>query len=734
MIFQDGDVKVAFKNNCWNAYYKNDLKMEIKENDWAEESVPFKSKEAAMIVVEGFNDFVKEGVFKTAADPMGMADPTPPPMGAATPQMGGVDAAPPPMPTPDAGGLNLGGAPGMDAPMPDMAPSSPGVAAPLSDEQPTVYVPHAIPLAASIAGMSTRLKSMKDVLDQIQASGGLQENHVKDGDNIMQAIEEDFITVAESFKDDLSDLYKKIVDQWKAMKGSQMTEKFEQSVNNKVDTAVQEAEPGATDKASAPDLNAAPSEPSQSVPVYHIGPQANKGKKNDSIKKEAGFSISRNNYTAEFKPTSGVSVYKDAKEIKFWDISGMNQYYRKHLTAGNDEILAEFLDEAMENGSNGISMGFSDGMSKTYNKKGKYFDIFHKALSSPWEGESEQDSQNYSSSRDAGSTPGNGSPIGDQTTARSEDASFGKELTVEKKKKKNQNVKQDKTFDKELKKEVKKEEPKQEVNNGNKDNAEVKPVDNPQEEVEKLKEIEEKRQQGVSVEEIKQDKTLQPTANAIVRKIVANQVDSIIDELISGIRGKKSQPSEKDVATIVSEEFERITHNQGIDYGSECDCSASMKNKKEMLKKKAHVTTIMSFSKKELGIEADSHYGKSFHTDNDHEFQRILKRKIAQKLKKFDSPDFTIIEVKEKGKQIEAEICVFDNIKAQLIKPKAYRNRPIDDDIGSKGYVFCPINGGLMTKLCSVCALAGNPDTYIKDGFVECHADDLPEYLKNKGY
>ena len=47
---------------------------------------------------------------------------------------------------------------------------------------------------------------------------------------------------------------------------------------------------------------------------------------------------------------------------------------------------------------------------------------------------------------------------------------------------------------------------------------------------------------------------------------------------------------------------------------------------------------------------------------------------------------------------------------------------------------YCPINGNLPTKLCAVCSLAGNPDTYIKDGMVECYADEIPEYLRNKGY
>src|SRR5574343_568046 len=99
MLFQDGDVKVEFKDNNWLGYYKNNLVTQIVEKEWANEFVAFDSREAATVVAAGINDLAREGIFKTAADPMPMGDASPPPMGGMSPSMmggGGMKEAPPP--------------------------------------------------------------------------------------------------------------------------------------------------------------------------------------------------------------------------------------------------------------------------------------------------------------------------------------------------------------------------------------------------------------------------------------------------------------------------------------------------------------------------------------------------------------------------------------------------------------------------------------------------------------
>ncbi len=683
MILENGMLKVEYKNNEWFGFYNNKAVANLKSEDWENEFVNFNSFEAGNIFIEGLKEIEKDGFYKTALDPM---TPNAPPVMAPPPPMDMATTAPPPMdmaaapPMPMDMGGDIGGQ------MPTM-PTDPNMSPDTTNdiESQDKYVPGLIPLEVSIAGMKIRLDGMLMMIDKIKKLGNISQEDVGQGNDIMQALEEDFVTVAESFKEDLSSLYEKIVTRWKEITSNNMVNKFNQEMDKNVNTSPETPGVMPEEMNLNPQVEATTgmNEQKTEVPVYQIKPNS-EIRFNDTIRKNASFSLSLKNNTVEYVPSMGVYGYQDNKEVNFWNIAKMNDFYRERLDGGDDEILAEFLDEIA--GTN-IAMNYGTEIGKTANKKqataldtmsmGKEYDTYTDQMQL------------------------NNMDNGSSTSVKGDDKMVGRDDSY-------------------------------------KDMSKRRKKYNEQKTLEILDQLENKRQHGVSIEEAKNDMESIANKNKLL-KIAENKISQVFDSVINewkhniseGKKGKEKKNDLEETNNKLFKDIESGNRGDGVDHSYDGDCCGARKPK-FLVKTATSKKTIMTFSKKELNIDKDSHYGKTNNRDNDHELHRLLRRKIAEKLIKIGSPDFTIIDVKDAKASLLIEVLVFDN--KHEIKAKSYRNRVVNNEIGMSGVTYCPINGNLPTKLCSVCSLAGNPDTYIKDGMVECHADEIPEYLRNKGY
>jgi len=109
--------------------------------------------------------------------------------------------------------------------------------------------------------------------------------------------------------------------------------------------------------------------------------------------------------------------------------------------------------------------------------------------------------------------------------------------------------------------------------------------------------------------------------------------------------------------------------------------------------------------------------------------------------------DFPKLNVKVKcvifdsGINHEAGIDNVSNIKSSNIEnstgkmEKLAWKRRLTQSIGGSdlmALVECPIEGNFLTRSCGTCPLAGNPETYNKDGYVECHFDDSTSWLAGR--
>lgn len=114
---------------------------------------------------------------------------------------------------------------------------------------------------------------------------------------------------------------------------------------------------------------------------------------------------------------------------------------------------------------------------------------------------------------------------------------------------------------------------------------------------------------------------------------------------------------------------------------------------------------------------------------------------------------FTIISIVQDGSKFTVKAIIFDqqishvasnatnsdalhkvsSVNPHLLQKTAWKKR-LTEVLGTNdetGLVKCPIEGGFLTRSCGQCPLAGNPETYIKDGYVECHFDDISSWLGN---
>jgi len=168
---------------------------------------------------------------------------------------------------------------------------------------------------------------------------------------------------------------------------------------------------------------------------------------------------------------------------------------------------------------------------------------------------------------------------------------------------------------------------------------------------------------------------------------------------------------------------------------------------KANLNKKASYITTHVFKKSELELPEpilSSYYEKGWYKD-------LLHRSILKKLRqevysnRVHLNDFTIYRVWESPKDVRVDVLEWggrneDDIlfrqkdygnldKRANLKIKSYRNRYVNLEPKTGDTVLCPLENMMRTRLCSTCNYAGNPTTYSKQGFVECHFDEGDTWL-----
>jgi len=147
---------------------------------------------------------------------------------------------------------------------------------------------------------------------------------------------------------------------------------------------------------------------------------------------------------------------------------------------------------------------------------------------------------------------------------------------------------------------------------------------------------------------------------------------------------------------------------------------------------------------------------KELHLDPDLDYRIGGNEQIAfveikkyVKLHVYDNMDnFSLVRLEHDGNTFFVHILVYDrqlnytakqnNTKSDKLNKLSYRmtktawKRRETINLGDNdktGLVKCPLEGMNLVRSCGTCPLAGNPETYINDGFVDCHFDDITSYL-----
>lgn len=71
-----------------------------------------------------------------------------------------------------------------------------------------------------------------------------------------------------------------------------------------------------------------------------------------------------------------------------------------------------------------------------------------------------------------------------------------------------------------------------------------------------------------------------------------------------------------------------------------------------------------------------------------------------------------------------------DNNKLQKTAWKKRLTEPLGEN-DKTGLVSCPVDSHFLVRACGTCPLAGNPETYITDGYVQCNFDNMSDWLQN---
>lgn len=172
----------------------------------------------------------------------------------------------------------------------------------------------------------------------------------------------------------------------------------------------------------------------------------------------------------------------------------------------------------------------------------------------------------------------------------------------------------------------------------------------------------------------------------------------------------------------------------------------------KFIKEASHIEEI-EIPFKELHIVGDVDYRMSGQQQQlEMLAHKYLKMNVyPQKHSKFtivsiqqDFPKLSVIVkcvVFDSGINHEAALGDVSNIKNSNIEnstgkmEKLAWKRRLTESIGGSdlmALVECPIEGNFLTRSCGTCPLAGNPETYNKDGYVECHFDDSTSWLAGK--
>ena len=170
----------------------------------------------------------------------------------------------------------------------------------------------------------------------------------------------------------------------------------------------------------------------------------------------------------------------------------------------------------------------------------------------------------------------------------------------------------------------------------------------------------------------------------------------------------------------------------------------------KLTKEASHVETI-EIPFKDLNLETGINYKMS---GRDSEVFRLLQRYLHAHVYP-GHLHFSIVRAEQTTNKWFVKVLVFDNQISHVadidtnnnslhklsssddnkLQKTAWRKR-LTETYGTNdqtGCVRCPIESDFVTRACGTCPLAGNPESYIKDGYVECHWDDYSDWLNNGG-
>lgn len=205
----------------------------------------------------------------------------------------------------------------------------------------------------------------------------------------------------------------------------------------------------------------------------------------------------------------------------------------------------------------------------------------------------------------------------------------------------------------------------------------------------------------------------------------------------------------------------------GIDYGGENDPNKNdnatkgprdmgdiksafvdaIRNSNRLYAEASHVEVI-EVPLKELGLDKELDYRMR---GNEQDAFQAIQKYISVHVYK-GTKNFTLIRLEHEDTKFFVHVLVFDrhisnasadndtndsslkilsNVSSNSMQKTAWRKRETvalgtNDETG---LVKCPLEGGFLTRSCGTCPLAGNPHTYITDGSVECHFDDMTSWL-----
>lgn len=172
----------------------------------------------------------------------------------------------------------------------------------------------------------------------------------------------------------------------------------------------------------------------------------------------------------------------------------------------------------------------------------------------------------------------------------------------------------------------------------------------------------------------------------------------------------------------------------------------------KFIKEASHVEEI-EIPFKELHVAGDVDYRMS---GQQQQLEMLVHKYLKMNVYTEKHSKFTIVSIQQDFPKLSAKVkcVVFDssinheagidnvsNIKSSNIEnstgkmEKLAWKRRLTQSIGGSdlmALVECPIEGNFLTRSCGTCPLAGNPETYNKDGYVECHFDDSTSWLAGR--